>query len=184
MKKQNEFRLNTTTDIKVFLLFILDSLGYALEHRAIIEIAEENTGEITFDYDECLRQLVASDHLLYEDFGDERYYMISDKGHIVATELYDTLDKSFRERSLRFAARHVSLDKRGARTSSSVSVAEGGRYRVTLRISDHFGELMSTAVTVNSREEAEQIKRAFDSKPDGVYRGVLFSVTGKLEFIS
>jgi hypothetical protein len=39
-------------------------------------------------------------------------------------------------------------------------------------------------VTVNSKSEAETIKRNYEAKPDGVYRGVLFSVTGKLEYIS
>ena len=184
MKKQKDLELKTTTDIKVFLLFILDNLGYALEHRTIIEIAIENTDEITLDYDECLRQLVASGHLLYEDFGDERYYMISDNGHIVATELYVTLDKGFRERSLRLAARHVSLNKRDAKTSSAIKLTEEGRYRVTLRITDRYGELMSTSVAVNSKEDAEEIVAAFKNKPDAVYRGILFSVTGKLEFIS
>ena len=36
----------------------------------------------------------------------------------------------------------------------------------------------------NMLAEAEKIKSNFESKPDGVYRGVLFSVTGKLEFLS
>ena len=49
---------------------------------------------------------------------------------------------------------------------------------------DRYGEVMSTSVTVNSLKEAELIKKNYDAKPDGVYRGVLFSVTGKLEYIS
>ena len=43
---------------------------------------------------------------------------------------------------------------------------------------------MKTSLAVNSLAEAEQIKKNFEAKPDGVYRGVLFSVTGKLEYIS
>ena len=42
---------------------------------------------------------------------------------------------------------------------------------------------MKVSVTVNSREEAETIKRNYESKPEGVYRGVLFSVTGRLDYI-
>ena len=58
------------------------------------------------------------------------------------------------------------------------------RYRVTMEAFDRYGEVMSTSVTVNSLKEAELIKKNYDAKPDGVYRGVLFSVTGKLEYIS
>ncbi len=182
--KKKEFALNTTTDMKVFLLFILDNIGYPLEHETIINIVRENTDEISLDYDECLRQLVASEHLLFDEFDDERYYMISDKGRLVAAELYDSLDKSFRERSLRVAIQHISLSKNGASIRAYITETESKRFRVTLEAFDKYGEVMSTSVTVNSRNEAETIKRNYEAKPDGVYRGVLFSVTGRLEYIS
>ena len=51
--KKKEFELVTTTDMKVFLLFILDNIGYPLEHTTIMEIVQENTDEISLDYDEC-----------------------------------------------------------------------------------------------------------------------------------
>ncbi len=182
--KKNEFALTTTTDMKVFLLFILDNIGYPLEHETIMNIVRENIEEISLDYDECLRQLVCSEHLLYDEIGDERYYMISDKGRMVATELYDSLDKSFRERSLRIAIQHISLTESGASIRAYITETESKRYRVTLEASDRYGEIMSTSVTVNSRAEAETIKHNYEAKPDGVYRGVLFSVTGRLEYIS
>jgi hypothetical protein len=55
---------------------------------------------------------------------------------------------------------------------------------VTLRATDTVGEVLSASLTVNSREEAEKIKRRFESQPDAVYRGILFSATGILEFLS
>jgi len=182
--KKKEFELTTTTDMKVFLLFLLDSIGYPLEHATIMEIVQENTDEISLDYDECLRQLVASEHMLYDEVGEERYYMISDKGRLVAAELYDSLDKEFRETSLRYAAKYTSLSKTGSTISSSIDEAEGGRFRVTLRAADSIGEVLSLSVTVNSREEAEKIRRNYEAKPDGVYRGILFSATGRLEFLA
>lgn len=184
MKKQKEFELNTTTDMKVFILFLMDNLGYPLEHETIIKIVEENTNEITLDYDECLRQLSESGHLLFDEVDGVRYYMISDKGRLVAAELYDNLDKNFRERSLRVAIRYISLSKSGARVNSYITETPSKRYRVTMEAFDRYGEVMSTSVTVNSLKEAELIKKNYDAKPDGVYRGVLFSVTGKLEYIS
>jgi hypothetical protein len=43
---------------------------------------------------------------------------------------------------------------------------------------------MKTSLTVNSKAEAEQIKNNYEQKPDGVYRGVLFSATGRIEYLS
>ena len=184
MKKQKDFELKTTTDIKVFILFIMDNIGYPLEHDTIIKILQENTDDITFEYDECLAQLAKSEHLLFDEVDGVRYYMISDKGRLVAAELYDNLNASFRERSLRMAIRHISLLKSGARINSYITVTENKRYRVTMEAFDKYGEVMSTSLTVNSLAEAEAIKRNYDAKPDGVYRGVLFSATGRLEYIS
>ena len=184
MKKQKEFSLNTTTEMKVFLLFLLDNIGSPIDHTTLIDIVQQNTNEISLDYDECLSQLEESEHVWGDEVDGEYYYGISDKGRLVASELYDTLDKNFRERSLRLAIRHISLSNRGARINSYITETESKRYKVTLEAYDRFGEVMSVSVTVNSKAEAETIKRNYESKPDGVYRGVLFSVTGRMEFMS
>ena len=149
-----------------------------------MSIVEENTDEISLDYDQCLGELTDSGHILYDEVEGEKYYMISDKGRVVAAELYDSLDAGFRERSLRSAIKHVSLSKSGASIKAYIENNENGRYRVTMEAKDRFGELMKTTLTVNSLAEAEQIKRNYEAKPDGVYRGILFSATGKIEYLS
>lgn len=184
MKKHKQFGLNTITDLKVFLLFLLDNIRYPIDRDTILSIIEENTDDISLDYEQCLGELAESQHLLYDEIEGERYYMISDKGRAVASELYDSLDAGFRERSLRSASKHVSLSKSGASIKAYVEQTESKRFRVTLEAYDRYGDIMKTSLTVNSRAEAEQIKRNFESKPDGVYRGVLFSATGRIEYLS
>ena len=58
MKKKNRFGLDTQTDIKVFLLFLLDRIGNPIDHTSLIDIVSENTREINLDYDQCLDELV------------------------------------------------------------------------------------------------------------------------------
>lgn len=184
MKKNKDFGLDTTFDIMVFLLFLLDNIRYPIERTTLIEIVSENTEEILLDYDQCLAELVDMGHLLFDEVDGEKYYMISDTGRKVASELYDRLNKEFRERTLRSAIKHISLSESGAHMRAYIEETEEKRHRVTLEAYDSFGELMKTSLTVNSRAEAEQIKRNFEAKPDGVYRGILFSATGKIEYIS
>ena len=184
MKKHNELGLDTITDIKVFLLFLLDNIRYPIDRTTVMEIIMENTDSLSLDYDQCLVELVDSGHLYFDEVDGERYYMISDEGRMVASELYDSLDKDLRERSLRSAIKHISLSESGASIKSYIEETENKRYRVTLIAYDSQGEIMQTALTVSSRAEAEQIKKNFDSKPDGVYRGVLFSATGRIEYLA
>ena len=184
MNKQKQFTLNTTTDMKVVLLFLIDNIAGPVDHTTLIEIVRKNTNEISFDYDECLRQLVESEHICVDEFDGERYYGISDKGRMVASELYDNLDPEFLQRSLRLAVGYINLTDRGARINAFITETETKKFKVTLEAFDRFGEVMSISVTVNSRTEAEVIKTQYESKPDGVYRGVLFAVTGRLGFMS
>ena len=184
MKRTKKFSLKTNTDIKVFMLFLLDSVGYPIDHTAVIGMVSENTEQLIMDYDECLGELVSDGHLLYDEYNGERYYMISDSGRMIARELYDSLDDEFRERSLRYAAKYTSVSKSGMSVTAHVGETADGRFKVTLKASDGRGELLSSSVTVNSKKEAEKIKNNFEAKPEAVYRGILFSMTGRLEFLS
>lgn len=184
MKKRKTFGLDTITDIKIFLLFLLDRIGGPIDHTALIDIVSENTREITLDYDQCLSELVDMGHLLFDEVDGERYYMISDSGHEIAAELYDSLDEGFRERSVRSAIRHISLSARNAGVKSYITETDAKRYAVTLIASDRYGEILNTTIVVASRAEAEAIKNNYDAHYDAVYRGILFSATGRMEFLS
>lgn len=184
MRKQKKFSLKTTTDIKVFILFLLNNVGYPVDYTAVIGMVSENSEQLIMDYDECLSELVDDGHLLYDEYNGEKFYMISDSGRMIAGELYDTLDGEFRERSLRYAAKYTSVSKSGTSIKATISEADGNRFKVTLEAFDSVGELLSASITVTSRHEAERIKNNFESKPDAVYRGMLFSATGRLEFLS
>ncbi len=184
MKRNKESVLNTMLDIKVFLMFLLDNIAHPIDHTTFMTIIMKNVEVISFDYDECLRELVEDEHLYYDEVDGERYYMISETGRKVASELYDRLDPEFRERSLRQAIKYISLTDSGASLESYITEAEANRFRVTLVASDRYGEIMRTAIVVNSMAEAERIKQNFENKPDGVYRGIFFASTGRLEYLT
>ncbi len=184
MKRQKEFTLNTVTDIKIFLMFLLDNIDRPISYTTISEIIMENIDNVTLDYEDCLACLADEGYLFFDEIEGEKYYMISDSGRSVASELYETLDNELRERSIRYAIKHISLSESGAKIKSSIEQTNKKRYRVTLEAYTSDEQIMSTSITVNSRHEAEMIKKNFENKPDAIYRGVLFSLTGRLEYIS
>ena len=110
--------------------------------------------------------------------------MISEKGRSVAVELYDELDGGLRERSSRSVAKHISLDNMGVEISSKIEKLSDKRYRVTLRAIDERGELMKLELSAASLPEAEEISDNYRRNPTGVYRGILFSATGKMDFLA
>ena len=125
--KNSKFTLKTETDIKVFLLFILEYMRQPVERTTLIDIVYDNIDEMTINYDECLESLVDSGHIYPERVFDEVYYIITDSGKLVANELFDSLPADFRERSLKIAIKHLSLIKRGATAHTKIEETEGTR---------------------------------------------------------
>lgn len=184
MKINKEFGLTSFTDLKVFILYVLDNLRYPVEEETVLLIAGQNTNDITLDYSQCLAELAKTEHVLTDEFEGVRYYMISDKGRATVAELYDSLNKGFREKCRSSIARYLSLQKREISIGSKIEETEEKRFSVTLFARDKYGEIMRLSLTVNSMAEALEIKNNYDNRPDGVYKGILFSATGKMDFLA
>lgn len=184
MKKQKDVMPRTPLEMKIYILFLLDRIRYPIDRSKLIIIIAENTGSITFSYDECLGELARDGLVYFDEIDNERYYMISDKGRSAAVELYDELDGGLRERSARSVAKHISLDNMGVEISAGIERLSDKRYKVTLRATDGRGELMHLELSAASLYEAEEISNNYKRNPTGVYRGILFSATGKMDFLA
>jgi hypothetical protein len=183
-KKKKDFTLKTITDVKVYILFLLDHLAYPIDHSSLIGIISESTHEISLGYDEALRELADSEHIVFDEIDGEKYYMVSEMGKMVAKELYDTLDKELLEKTQRTAGKYISFTNSGVKVRSTLSEREDKRYTVNLIAEDGEGELMNLTLTLKSRNEAERIMTNFENRPESIYRGVLISSTGFMEYFS
>ncbi len=180
--RKEEFRLRTMTDVKVFILFLLDHLrGDPVDETTLIRIIAENTDQIRTDYKEALTELTDAGHLYADTVDGETYYLISESGSTVAAELYSRLDPAFLERGLRYAHRFVSLARTGAEVFSSLD-EDGGDFRLTLGARDDRGELFRLSLRFRTRIEAENTRKRFLASPDDVYRGILFATSGSMDF--
>lgn len=184
MKNNRERGFASISDLKVFLLYVLDHLRYPVEEETVLYIAAQNTNVISLDYNQCLTELAATEHVYTDEFEGTRYYMISDKGRATVAALYDALDKAFLDRCTASIARYLSLKKKEISVGSSIEETEEKRFKVTLEARDKYGEILNLSLTVNSMAEAIEIKNNYDARPDGVYKGILFSATGKMDFLA
>jgi hypothetical protein len=184
MKKKNDFKLKSLTDIKVYMLYLLDHIAYPVDHSTLIEIVSEATGEISLRYDDALQGLADSNHINFDEIDGEKYYMINELGKKVSAELYDSLDAALLENSLRTAAKYISFKGSGVKISTSIKEREDHRFVVNLVVCDGEGEVMNMSLTVKSRMEAERIAANFEARPEKIYRGFLVSATGLMEYFS
>ncbi len=184
MKKNKPQILRTMTDIKVFLLYILERVSYPMDEITMSYIIVENAPTFSMQYNEAMFELVESGHVHAEQIDGKTYYIINDLGRMVARELYDTLDAGLRERSETCAAKYISLSERGGRVRATVVSSQNGRYFVELEVSDSEGILFFVRLARDSRAEAERVKENFEQKPNVVWRSLLFAATGKLDYLA
>jgi hypothetical protein len=77
----------------------------------------------------------------------------------------------------------MSLSNAGTKVFAKIEETVDRRFRVSMQAYDAQGEIMNVSLVVPSRQEAELIKKNFEAKPDGVYRGVFFASTGRIEYV-
>ena len=172
------------TDVKVFVLCLLDELHYPMTYTAIVDAVVDCGCVQGFDFAECFSELREFGHILEDTLGGETYYMIADTGSQVARELSSSLDASLLEKARIAAAHHLALSSLGVVLHVKIHETEQGRFRVEFKINDgDRGELLSLAVTVSTKDAAEQIKEYCESsKPENIYRAVLSVVTGEIGY--
>jgi len=183
MKKKKEFELRDITEVKVFILYVLDHIAYPIDQSSLIDIISEATSVISLDYDEALRSITETGHVFCDEVEGKSYYMISELGKMVARELYDTLDRDFLDKSIAIAGKYLSFSNSGVSSYSKVEKMSDKRYSVRLTAERDGGLLMDINLTVNSEMEALEIKENFDRRPESVYRGLLLSATGRLDYL-
>ena len=183
MKRNDNFTLSSLTEIKIFLTYILDYVDRPLDYTTLSRIIMDNVENPSLDYEEALNALSDDGYLYFDEIDGEKYYMITEVGRSLASELYDTLSEDIREKSIRVAVRHISFTESGTITKTRIEEADNKRFRVTVEAYSRLGKIMSVSMLVPSRSEAEEIAARYEDKPDAVYRGVMFALTGRLELI-
>lgn len=183
MKKKSERELWNKTDVKIFILFLLDNLNYPLNYQTIDTIIAETGYVRTFDFAESFSELLDAGHILADEVEGEDVYLISESGRMVAGELQSEILDVIRRESMISAARLLSLYRRGADLHTSVEPREDGKYLVRLSIADRDGVMLDLACATPSRRQAERISENFEHKPEKIYRGILSVLTGEVDYL-
>ena len=183
MKKKNERELWDKTDVKIFILFLLDNLQYPLDLDTLNRIVHETGYVGGFDFAECFSELLDDGHIIGDEVAGVAYYQVSATGRMVAKQLQSELLDEIREESMICAARLLSLKARGASLHTSVEPREDGQFLVKLAISDANGTILETTCAVPSERLAEKICRNFERKPEMTFRGLLSVLTGEIDYL-
>ncbi len=183
MVKTPQNGMSNPTDVKIFILFLLDNINYPLDYATIHDICIQNGYVGGFDFAACFSQLKELGHVLEDEAEGEIYYVISSTGKMVAAELQSNILLSIREKSLKSAMRLLSFKKRQAKLASSVEKREDGKYNLHCEITEPGGNILKIDLCVASRMQAEDMQKKFDKEPESVYRRLLSVLSGDADYV-
>lgn len=186
-------KLRAPDQVKVFILYLLDKIGYPLDYTDIATIIIRDGLVDYFDFVEYFHQLLEAGHIRKisknEDGGaaeEERgdwLFEVTDTGRIIAKGLSDDLlMAAVREKSYISAMRHLSLEKRKAVVAQS-SEQEGTGYIFHCSINDMDGLALNLSLRADSYNQLNRMKQNFEERPDVVYRGIIALVTGNVNYL-
>lgn len=183
--------LREKNEIKIFILFLLDKIGYPLDYNTIGSIVVQDGIVRFFDFADAFFELLDAGHIRIADQGGqqltlgqegEELYEITDTGREVARVLGDNLLLSAREQGERSALRHLSLKRAGAAVDQSYdTLGDGFMYHCSIK--DKSGETLSVNLRLDDRRQLERVQKNFADRPEIIYRGILALLSGDVNYI-
>lgn len=172
-------------EIKIFILYLMDRIGYPLTCGDVCSIMHQENVVSYFDCADCFTELMDSRHVIGADKNEsgEPMFVVSETGKQIATELSDTLSPGIKEISYRSAIRHLSFKKRNASIDCGYTERENGKYYVHCVIKESDLVVLDINVEVDTKKEAETMMLNFKRKPEIVFRGTLAIVSGEKNYI-
>ena len=172
-------------EIKIFILYLMDRIGYALTCADVCSIMHQENVVSYFDCADCFAELIDSKHVQFvdKDEAGENLYIVTGTGKQIATELSDTLSPGIKEASYRSAIRHLSFTKRKAAIDCNYAVQPNGKYYVHCEITEAGRKVLDINIEVDTKYEADTMINNFKRKPEIVFRGTLALVSGEKNYI-
>lgn len=157
-------------EIKFLILYITARIIEPVPFDTILELAMCDEGVDYFDFSECLRDLVKTEHLSASESG---LYSITEKGTRNSQICESSLPYSVRLR----CDRNIDACNRKLRRKSQVRTScekrSNGTYTVRLSLDDDMGSLMDLKLMVVREDMANVLAERFRQAPEQTYGEIM-----------
>ncbi|MBQ9511530.1 MAG: DUF4364 family protein [Clostridia bacterium] len=177
-------QLKEKSDIKIFILYLMKQIERPIDFVTLNDIVVQDEFVNQFDFMDCFYELYQSG-AIEKTFSDgEELYSITSQGAVAAETLESNIIPIIRERSTRSALRLLSFKRRGAKTGCSVTELPDGKCAMSCSASDIDGEFLKLTLTLDTRRQAELMKKNYDENPELVYRTILGVLSGDINYLA
>lgn len=191
--------LKEKNDIKIFILYLLKNIGYALDFNTISDIVVQDEFVNYFDFAECFAELLDSGTIEMRRAGDVRdtetagwggsyeknteLYRITEDGVRVVEQLQSSLLIMIKEKSLKSAMRLLSFKARGSDIKCTGKERTDGRYDLHCEVIENHETLLCVDLVIESKQQLDKMMYNFNERPEVIYRGVVALLTGDINYL-
>lgn len=180
--------LTSKDDIKIFILYLMNSIGYPLDRDMLHDVAVQDGFITSFDFIECFDDLLSGGNIYKKEDKDESgeiktVYGVTEQGIHVAETLNGRLLLSIREKSVKNALRLLSFKKRGTNLYSYANELPHGEYEFHCVVEENGKELMNLKLILSNRKQLDKMVYNFETQPEFVYKGILALVSGEANYL-
>lgn len=175
-------RLKKSSDIRLFILFLLKHIGYPLEFNLLCDAATIDGIVDVFDFSEQFAYLLELGNIteISED-GTEKY-IISEQGMRIIDNLEGTLLHSLRDYCLKRALTLLDFKKRGAQVNIS-SYKRDEKYYVAVKVTENGLNKIDLEIEADNEDLQRKMTENFKEKPDLIYRGIVSLMSGDINYL-
>ena len=172
-------------EIKVFILYLMDRIGYPLNCNDICTILKQEEVVSYFECGDCLAELIEAKHVteVGVDEKGEKIYIVSHSGKQIESALSDQISATIKEASYRSAIRYLSFEKGGASIDCYKTELPNGKYCVHCEIVEKGRRVLEINIDVDSLAEADKMLFNFRRRPEIVFQGTMALVSGDKNYI-
>ena len=178
-------KLKKPNDIKIFILYLMDRMGYPLDFDTITSIIIQDDIVNYFDFAQCFAELEDAGHVERIEPDEENHrprYKVTKTGHTVSEGLNSVIARTVKDKGYRSALRHMSLQKRGAKVDQTIRLdGEGVLFKGLIK--DPKGLQLEVSIRTDNDYQLKQMQRVFADRPEVILRGITALLTGDLDFV-
>ena len=170
-------------NVKIFVLYLLENINYPLDFITINDVVMQTDYVMYLDFAEAFHEMVEMNLIQKIEVDDDEYFLITDRGRLVARELKSDILASLLDRALSKALRFLDFKKREVVARCTVEKTDDGRYSVSCSFTEKGVLIFSQTLVVDTENRAERMRDNFYERPEVIYKGVNALMAGNVNYL-
>ncbi len=158
--------LREQSDIKIFILYLMERIGRPLSFVEINDIVVQNGVVRPFDFCLAFPDLLETGHVSVEETDRGEWYSITEIGKEATRNLSNLVLHTTREKALQNAILLLNMRKTETEYRYHIESMPDGRFLFRLFFTEKKVDIISLSVVVDTKKEAENMQVQFEHHPD------------------